>query len=140
MAGFFVWNEGMGMSLDFDLWAFIRRWENEWNSHNVEAVLAHFHENVVFTSPLAEKVLPGSAGAVKGKAALRRYWNAALLLNPDLAFEVTAAFSGVDCLLIAFRNERGEDRVEILRFQDRLVIEGHGTYGLSAIPSALFNS
>lgn len=116
------------LPLDFDPWAFARQWESDWNSHDVEAVLTHFHEDTVFTSPLAEKVTPGCAGIVRGKAALRRYWCAALALAPDLAFQVTTVFSGVDCLLIHFRNEKGQDRVEALRFQDGLVIEGHGTY------------
>jgi ketosteroid isomerase-like protein len=49
-----------------------------WNRHDVEAVLAHFHDDVTFSSPVAERVQPQTGGAVRGKDALRAYWNAAL--------------------------------------------------------------
>lgn len=37
-------------------------WVRAWNAHDVEAVLVHFHDDVVFTSPVAARVLPGSNG------------------------------------------------------------------------------
>ena len=51
---------------------FADEWVRAWNSHDVEAVLAHFHDDVVFTSPVAARVLPESMGVVRGKSALRR--------------------------------------------------------------------
>jgi ketosteroid isomerase-like protein len=33
--------------------AFAGQWVEDWNNHDVEAVLAHFTDDVVFTSPLA---------------------------------------------------------------------------------------
>ena len=44
---------------------------------DVEAVLAHFHDDVVFSSPIAARLLPDSLGVVRGKEALRHYWTAA---------------------------------------------------------------
>ena len=55
-------------------------------AHDVEAVLAHFRDDVVFTSPVAATLLPESAGRVDGKAALRTYWNLAVQRMPDLRF------------------------------------------------------
>jgi len=110
--------------------AFARAWEAAWNAHDVEAVLAHFAEDVVFTSPLAEQVIPGCGGVVAGKAALRHYWTTAMARSPALRFTVTSVYVGVDCLLIGFRNERGVDRFEVLRFRDGLVVEGHGTFAV----------
>lgn len=52
-------------------------WVQAWNSHDVEAVLAHFHDDVVFSSPIAARVLPDSLGVVRGKEALRHYWTTA---------------------------------------------------------------
>jgi ketosteroid isomerase-like protein len=37
---------------------FSRDWVQAWNSHDVEAVLRHFHDDVVFTSPVAARLLP----------------------------------------------------------------------------------
>lgn len=108
--------------------AFAHVWAAAWNAHDVEAVLAHFAEDAVFTSPLAARVIPGCGGVISGKAALRHYWTTALSANPALHFELTSLYTGVDCLLIGFRNERGIDRFEVLRFRDGLVVEGHGTF------------
>jgi ketosteroid isomerase-like protein len=37
-------------------------WVRAWNAHDVEAVLAHFADDVVFTSPVAARVVPESGG------------------------------------------------------------------------------
>jgi ketosteroid isomerase-like protein len=111
-----------------DAVAFSREWEAAWNRRDVEAVLKHFHDDAVFTSPVAKQIGFADDGVVKGKDALRRYWNAALKQNPDLHFQITGIFQGVDRIAIAFKNQKGVDRVEILVFRDGLVIEGHGTF------------
>jgi ketosteroid isomerase-like protein len=115
-----------------DAWTYARAWEQAWNAHDLDALLAHFAEDAVFTSPFAERVIPGCRGVVRGKAALRDYWGTALERNPALHFELTSVFAGVDCLLIGFRTEAGIDRFEVLRFRDGLVVEGHGTFPIAA--------
>ncbi|MFB9235839.1 nuclear transport factor 2 family protein [Plantactinospora siamensis] len=111
-------------------WAesFARRWVRAWNAHDVEAVLAHFAEDVVFTSPVAARVVPDSGGVIRGRAALRAYWTAALRTVPDLRFEVESLFVGVDTLMIAYRNQRGDLAAEVLEVRDGLVVRGHGAY------------
>ena len=110
---------------------FADRWAAAWNAHDLEAALAFFAEDVAFTSPLAAKLVPGSGGVVRGKAALRAYWSAGLAMAPDLHFDVTWVMEGIDLIVIGFRNEQGVDRCEVLRFADGLVTEGNGTYPAS---------
>ena len=50
---------------------FARRWAAAFDAHDVEGVLELFHDDVVFTSPLAARVVPESGGVIRGKAALR---------------------------------------------------------------------
>jgi len=107
---------------------FAARWAAAWNARDLAAVLAHFAEDVVFTSPLAAQIDPATSGMVRGKAALSAYWTAALAKNPDLHFRVTEVFEGVDSILIRFRTERGADRIEALRFRDGVIVEGHGSF------------
>lgn len=114
---------------------FAREWVRAWNDHDIEAVLAHFDDAVVFTSPVALKVLPATGGVVHGKAALREYWTAALAGIPDLEFSVEGVFGGIDTVVIAYRNQNGGSVSEVLRFNDAgLVIEGHGTYLIRETP------
>jgi ketosteroid isomerase-like protein len=103
-------------------------WVQAWNSHDVEAVLAHFHDDVVFSSPIAARVLPDSLGVVRGKEALRHYWTTALALLPDLHFDVIGVYRGESTLVINYRNHRGELVNEVLTFDGALVRVGHGTY------------
>jgi len=65
---------------------FAHQWAAAWNERAVERVLEHFHENVTFTSPTAQAVV--AVGTVRGKAALRAYWNTALERVTSLRFTV----------------------------------------------------
>jgi ketosteroid isomerase-like protein len=108
--------------------AFADAWVRAWNAHDVEAVLGHFHEDVLFSSPVAARVLPETGGVVRGKAALRDYWQTALAQLPDLRFEVIGVYRGQSLLVINYRNHRGESVNEVLMFDGDLIREGHGTY------------
>ena len=66
--------------------AFAEAWAAGWNGRDIEHVLVHFDENVVFTSPTALAVV-GTA-TVSGKPALRAYWTAALQKIATLRFTV----------------------------------------------------
>ncbi len=107
---------------------FGQAWVSAWNRHDVDGVLAHFHDDVVFTSPVAAELLPGTAGVVQGKAALREYWTTALAAVPGLHFEVLGVYRGQSVLVINYRNERGRLVNEVLEFDGELVRRGHGTY------------
>ena len=108
--------------------AFADEWATAWNAHDLDAVLALFADDILFTSPLAKRLDPDRDGIVRGKAELRAYWKAGLAKAPNLYFTVNWVMEGVDLLVIGFRNEQGVDRCEVLRFRDGLIVEGHGTY------------
>ena len=110
--------------------AFAAEWLAAWNNHDIEAVLTHFSDEAVFTSPLAARVVPQTGGIVRGKQALREYWTRAIDRIPVLHFTLLGVYAGLDTIIIRFSNERGEERCEVLRLSDGLVYEGHGTYAV----------
>lgn len=114
--------------MNLDARAFAERWCANWNAHDVDAVLAEFHDDIVFTSPVAARLLPETVGVVHGKPALRRYWLAAVQHFPDIRFAVEGVYQGIDSIVINYRNQNGRLVNEVLRFDDGLVVEGHGTY------------
>jgi hypothetical protein len=63
---------------------FAAQWAEAWNRRDVEAVLTHFHDDVVFSSPTALAVV--GSPVVRGKEALRAYWTAALARIGSLRF------------------------------------------------------
>jgi hypothetical protein len=107
---------------------FAKEWAAAWNRRDVDAVLAHFHDDVVFTSPVAAEIASESGGVVRGKAALREYWSAALEAVPDLHFDIVGVYAGVSVLVINYRNQNGGLVNEVLEFDGALVRRGHGTY------------
>ena len=108
--------------------AFAAAWVASWNSHDVERVLSHFSDDVVFTSPLADVLLPESHGVITGKAQLRDYWSEGLRRIPDLHFDVEAVYEGVNVLVIEYRNQAGRRVCEVLCFEGDVVTTGHATY------------
>ncbi|HEY2671647.1 MAG TPA: nuclear transport factor 2 family protein [Rugosimonospora sp.] len=108
--------------------AFVESWVAQWNAHDLEGLIAHFAEDVVFTSPVAARLIEGSDGVVRGRAALRAYYAEGLARIPGLHFEVVATYVGVDTLVINYRNQNGGLVNEVLMFDGALVVQGHGTY------------
>ena len=66
---------------------FAREWAAAWNRRDIESVLAHFHDDVVFTSPTALAVT--GSPVVRGKDALRAYWAKAMAGIGSIRFTVT---------------------------------------------------
>jgi hypothetical protein len=65
---------------------FAAEWAQAWNRRDVEAVLTHFHDDVIFSSPTAAGVT--GASVVRGKDALRAYWRVALTRIGSIRFTV----------------------------------------------------
>lgn len=108
--------------------AFAGQWLKAWNTHDLDSLLEHFADDVIFTSPIAAQLIEGSDGVIRGKDALRAYWTEGLRRIPDLQFELVGVYAGVETIVINFRNQRGGLVNEVLRFNGGLVTEGHGTY------------
>lgn len=88
------------MSVRIDARAFADRWISDWNLKDVEAVLAHFSEGVVFTSPRA-KAIVGSA-RIEGKSRLREYWTRAVSRIQTIRFTLDYVISDGDQMGIVY--------------------------------------
>ncbi len=107
---------------------FASDWRDAWNAHDVDAILGHFADEIVFTSPAAQRIVDGSEGVIRGVRELRAYWSEGLRRNPDLHFEIENLYLGVDTIVINYRNHTGGLVNEVLTFDGPLVIQGHATY------------
>lgn len=111
---------------------FAQDWAAAWNSHDLERILDHYTEDVVFASPRIPEITGDPSGEVRGKDALRAYWAKGLEHLLDLHFTVEDVRASVDTLVINYRNERGQAVAEVLTFRDGLVCRGFGAYGPAA--------
>ncbi|MEM9636328.1 MAG: nuclear transport factor 2 family protein [Pseudomonadota bacterium] len=97
-----------------DYQAFAKGWQAGWNSHDLDRILYHYCDNIVFHSRKA-LALTGS-GVIHGKQALRAYWATALEQQPDLIFTVEDVFEGHEMMVITYKNHLGVLAAETLYF------------------------
>lgn len=97
---------------------FARDWVAAWNDHDIEAILNHYADDVVFHSPRIADVMGGQADAVVGKGALRAYWAKALEHAPKLYFELDCVFTGAGTVTLLYTNHRDQRAAETFVFGD----------------------
>jgi|SRR5690606_9298341 ketosteroid isomerase-like protein len=108
---------------------FAQEWVRDWNSHDLDRIMRHYADDVVFRSPLAARIVAGSGGVIRGAERLREYWAEGLRRNPGLRFEIIGVYVGIDTVVIHYRHQTGQPAVEVLRFRDGLVVEGMAARG-----------
>lgn len=110
--------------------AFARAWIEAWNRHDLTAILSHYAEDIVFTSPAAARITGDASGRVVGKAVLAAYWGEALRRVPDLRFTLRSVLAGVDSVAIRYHSSRTDaEVVEVVRFgADGLAVEASAYY------------
>lgn len=108
---------------------FVKEWVEAWNNRELDAVLAHYGDDIVFHSPRIAIVTGEPLSSVQGKTALRSYWTRALASSPDLRFSIEAVPLGSDALTILYRNHRQQRAAETFLFdRDGLVTLSVATY------------
>ncbi len=119
--------------------AFARAWVDAWNRRDVAAVLAHFADDAVFTSPKAA-LFVGDA-VVRGKPALAAYWQRASAGTAELRFTLDRALwdpEARELLVLYDARIDGTTRraCELMRFdEDRRQVAGEALYG-AEVPNA----
>lgn len=93
---------------------FAADWIAAWNSRDLEDILSHYADDVVFFSPYAKRLT--GQGRVEGKAALRAYWRVGLAANRDLRFSLEQVLEGHEALTVIYRNQHGMRVAETFAF------------------------
>jgi hypothetical protein len=95
---------------------FARDWVAAWNSHDLDAILFHYAQNVTLTSPVVTKVMGDASGAVNGKQALGKYFDQALALFPSLRFKLIDVLQGLSSVVLYYENHLGTRTGEFMEF------------------------
>lgn len=105
-------------------------WYAAWNDHDLERILAHYSDDVIFVSPFAAEIAGRADGRLESKEALRAYFGAALERFPDLKFEPIALMVGQDSLVLHYRSVQNLLAAELMVIgEDGLVTEVRAHYG-----------
>lgn len=95
---------------------FARHWIESWNAHDLEAVLSHYSEDFEMSSPFIASFTGETLGTLRGKAAVRAYWQLALEKVPDLHFETIEVFGGANSVIIYYKSVLGRLATEVFCF------------------------
>ena len=90
-------------------------WVAAWNARDLEAVLAHYSDDIELISPLVIDRLGRADGTLRGKDELRAYF-ARGMANPALHFTLDDVRLGVNALCILYTREggkRGADTMQL---------------------------
>jgi ketosteroid isomerase-like protein len=93
---------------------FVQSWLAAWNSHDLEEIMSFYRDDVTLISPTARQLLGDPSGEVKGKAALRAYFEKGLQAYPHLRFELLDVMWGVSNVVLCFVNQKGTRTAELM--------------------------
>ena len=101
-------------------------WFEAFNEHNLEKLLTVYNENAEHFSPKLKVRLPETQGLIKGKSALRSWWQDAFERLPTLKYEVKKLTADDEQVFMEYiRHVEGEDDLlvgEVLEIKNGLIV------------------
>lgn len=97
-----------------DAQKFAKDWIAAWNSHDLDVILEHYTDTIEITTPMIKLAAGIESGSLKGKEAVRNYWEKALERIPDLHFELVEVTQGVDSVALYYKSVMDKMAVEVM--------------------------
>jgi hypothetical protein len=108
-----------------DLSGIAERWIAAFNRHDLEGLLSLYHEDAEHYSPKLKLRQPATQGYIKGKPALRLWWQDAFDRLPTLHYRLLQLTPFENRILMEYvRQVQGEDNLqvgELLVIRDGLI-------------------
>ena len=102
------------------------QWFLAFNNHQLENLLALYHENAQHYSPKLKLRFPETMGLIKGKEALRLWWQDAFDRLPTLCYEVIKLTADNEQVFMEYiRHVDGEEDLrvgEVLQIENGLIV------------------
>ncbi|HVI46951.1 MAG TPA: nuclear transport factor 2 family protein [Chitinophaga sp.] len=111
-----------------DLNSLAQAWLDAWNAHDLEAILSHYADDIVFYSPFIKKINNDPSGCIRGKEALRTYFSRALTAYPELHFELYHIMEGVNSVVLHYKSINNLLSAETMIVKDGKVVEVRAHY------------
>ncbi len=109
------------------------RWFDAFNSHQLEQLLALYHDDAQHFSPKLKIRQPETNGYVSGKQALRAWWQDAFERLPSLYYKVTSLTANSDRVFMEYirtvDNEEDMLIAEVLVVKDNKIIASRVYHG-----------
>lgn len=98
---------------------FAKAWISTWNSHDLDKIMAHYAEDVQFTSPFIVRLMNEPSGTLRGKDKLRPYFEKGLQTYPDLHFELIEVLEGVDSVTLYYHSVKNLMSAEVMFLDEK---------------------
>lgn len=102
------------------------KWFEAFNEHDLEKLLSLYDDNAQHFSPKLKVRKPDTQGLIKGKAALREWWQDAFDRLPSLQYEVIKLTADEEQVFMEYiRHVDGEDDLsvgEVLQIENGLIV------------------
>ena len=109
------------------------KWFEAFNEHNLEKLLALYHDQAQHYSPKLKIRQPETNGLVSGKAALRAWWKDSFDRIPDLQYTPTTLTANDDRVFMEYirtvANEPDMLVAEALEIKDGLIVASRVYHG-----------
>ena len=102
---------------------FAEHWYRSWNSHDLNDIMTHYADDVVFYSPIIIARGVNSEAKIMDKASLRAYFEIGLKAYPDLHFQHQHMYWGVGSLVLQYISINGRGSAEAFRFNEQGLVE-----------------
>lgn len=96
--------------------AFADSWYAAWNARDLDAIMAHYDEQIRHSSPFIKRYTNSDAPAIVGTAAVRDYFDRALQRNPTLRFDPLHVTTGLESVILVYRRMNGDLAAEVFFF------------------------
>jgi ketosteroid isomerase-like protein len=93
-------------------------WLEAWNRHDLEAIIAHYADDVRFEAPTVVVRWGKTDGVLRGKAELREHFRRGLELVPGLRFDLEEIFLSPAGYAILYRRENGNRVVDVVELNE----------------------
>src|SRR4051812_49188104 len=97
-----------------DATAFSAAWVGDWNAHDLDAVMTHYAEDVVFRSPKVLRYTGGVTDCLRGKDDLRAYFAAGMAFRTALRFTEPRPCWDATGIALIYAGEDGSTAVETM--------------------------
>jgi ketosteroid isomerase-like protein len=100
-------------------------WFEAFNAHNLDQLLHLYHDDAEHYSPKLKLRHPETKGLIKGKEALRTWWQDAFDHLPTLRYELQSLTANDDRVFMEYRRHvKGEEDIkvaEVLEIRDKKI-------------------
>ncbi len=110
-----------------------KKWLEAFNHHDLKGLLALYHENAIHTSPKLRVQRPETQGQVKGKAALKNWWQEAFKKLPSLRYELERLTTSDSRVFMEYTRKLDDEPpmsiAEVLEIKEGLIIASRVYHG-----------